>query len=380
MKTNVIFSPHSKVKGFTLVELLVVIAIIGILIALLLPAVQAAREAARRMQCTNNLKQWGLAIHNYHDANKSLPGHGAGPRQNWTAFVPMLPYIEQGARYDEITSHDEYSEISDAVTQSNHCSHDHPWWKGTIKDMICPSDPGSKEPYTQPGHVNGAFGPTNYVFSEADFLQRHAGQHSNYRSPFGMKVSNHALWPGLYGSCSRGGFSVVSDGLSNTIFMSERCAKPGAWSVRYDKIKGGIGYYDGWNNATVACVNTKGSNGDYDTTKSTGWDGAGKNWAHYYPFNALFHTLGPPNSPTCAFTEERGQFPATSFHTGGVNTLFGDGSVHFASETIDWQSSDQDWSTDVWYFWDNSPTKGGASPFGVWGAMGSCNGGESKTM
>ena len=373
---------HTKFNNqdaFTLVELLVVIAIIGILIALLLPAVQAAREAARRMQCTNNLKQWGLGIHNYHDANNYLPGHGGGPRQCWSAFVPMLPFIEQGARYSEITSHDIYSETDNALTMSNRPQDDHAWWKGTIKDMICPSDSGSKNPYAPPTHLTGEQGPTNYMFSEADFVLRRAGQPNNHRSPFGMKPSTHKLWPTNYGSCARGSFSIVADGLSNTIFMSERCVKPGGWSTRYDKIKGGLGYYSGWDNTPLRCFNTKGSNGDYNTAIATGWDGAGTNWGLYNPFDTLFHTLGPPNSPSCAYTTDQGQFPPSSFHTGGVNTLYGDGSVHFVSETIDWQSSNVDWSTDVWFFYDTGPS-GGESPFGVWGALGSINGGEAKSL
>src|SRR3954451_2672849 len=94
---------ETKRRGFTLIELLVVIAIIGVLIALLLPAVQAAREAARRSQCTNNLKQIGIALHNYHDGTGSLPwGHGPFGWNDWSASVMLLPFIEQKQIYDAI--------------------------------------------------------------------------------------------------------------------------------------------------------------------------------------------------------------------------------------------------------------------------------------
>jgi prepilin-type N-terminal cleavage/methylation domain-containing protein len=99
-----------QVRGFTLVELLVVIAIIGVLVSLLLPAVQAAREAARRMQCSNNLHQIGMGMHNYHDVflafpvgvTNSVAGNGNGSNGNWTWPARLLPFVEQGTLYDQL--------------------------------------------------------------------------------------------------------------------------------------------------------------------------------------------------------------------------------------------------------------------------------------
>ena len=116
-------------RGFTLVELLVVIAIIGILVALLLPAVQAAREAARRMQCTNNHKQLGLAVHNYHDTYKSLPARAGGTQgptnldnQGWlSAWIVLLPFYEQAPMYEQITAGDAANGISPWGTAHRQC-------------------------------------------------------------------------------------------------------------------------------------------------------------------------------------------------------------------------------------------------------------------
>ena len=125
-------------RGFTLVELLVVIAIIGILIALLLPAVQAAREAARRLQCTNSLKQIGLAIHNYESTHRKYPPSGAGPPGpsplHHGFFTFLLPYLEQGAIHDQYHwDQDWYTALNQTATETD------------IGLLFCPSAPGGRQ-------------------------------------------------------------------------------------------------------------------------------------------------------------------------------------------------------------------------------------------
>ena len=152
-KMNVNIGGVGNVRAFTLVELLVVIAIIGILIALLLPAVQAAREAARRMQCANHLKQMGLAMHNFHDARKGLPPCAIdGGRL--TAFGLMWPYMEQTALFEKITSHVPNGDVvtSSMDTNCNPVAADNPWWDaltdadrdafGSVSAYKCPSRRG----------------------------------------------------------------------------------------------------------------------------------------------------------------------------------------------------------------------------------------------
>jgi prepilin-type processing-associated H-X9-DG protein len=350
-----------------------VIAIIGILIALLLPAVQAAREAARRMQCTNKLKQLGLAVHNFHEGLNKLPGHGTGPNQNRTAFVTMLPFFEETARYNEITGFDDYSN-----NDSNNPHSDRACWKGTIATLLCPSDSGGQKPHTISGHT-GACTPTNYCFSEADFVLESYGRPGNNRSPFGMKVSSK--FGSSWGTESGYTFAVITDGLTNTVIFSERCASPGTGGTVVSKIKGGIANLDAWNTRPQGCLEKKGIGGEYNSTVQ-GRDGSGTLFGYYKLHNAMFHTILPPNAPSCSSISvsdvypagsNASQLPPTSFHTGGVNVCMGDGSVHFISETIECGTLTE-WFR---YAGDN---RGSTSPFGVWGALGSIDAGESKGL
>lgn len=282
---------RGKHQGFTLVELLVVIAIIGVLIALLLPAVQQAREAARRMQCSNNLKQLGLALHNYHDTFGKLPSGGHQETElSW--HVSILPFMEQPALYDQ------FAFTTGGYAQTNKVQHA----TNRVDGYLCPS--GSIENATDSAHTDkytthyyGVMGPkgTNPTSSSA-----YVG---NYSSTGGTcPVSSHGGLSdqGMLRTNQNRAFRDVTDGTSNTVMVGEK-----SWA----KPSGGTDFarYRPW---------TRGSAG----TGGGCWASGVKNLA--YPINSQHVT----------------QFNDISFgseHPGGAMFLNVDGSVAFLPETID---------------------------------------------
>ena len=356
-----------NVRAFTLVELLVVIAIIGILIALLLPAVQAAREAARRMQCTSNLKQMGLAIHNYHDAHKALVASRSGPafRADGTTAIyscysyaiNLLPYVEQQARYDRI-----YSELIAAWANDEA-------FKSPVACYLCPSDANASEPSTVESDNRSKI---NYMASLGDAIRGTGEGGTQVRGFF----PGNQKWNKL---------GSIVDGTSNTIAFAESVTFKTATGK---DIKGNFAYEPGLGNgngtSTVElfreeCFLRKNANdpktftGDQclvEQTRGHGWRGS--------PPQTAFNTVLPPNSLSCGGCNpdnsersvKQGNViaSATSNHTGGVNAALGDGSVQFVSDTIGYGNL-------------NAPDViSGRSNFGIWGAMGSIDGGESVSF
>jgi len=207
----------SSPKGFTLVELLVVIAIIGVLVALLLPAVQAAREAARRSQCSNNLKQIGIALHNYHDTVLRLPpGIVTSNQICWETMI--LPQLEQGALYDAIAAagaFDEPWEDIDAMTTTGNP----PLAKTPLNAYICPSDPGDSLNQKLGGTGGHYFGKSNYV-----------GVYTAYYNPTNATATNGnggTDRPATFRDNVSMRFASITDGLSNTIIVAERSTQGG---------------------------------------------------------------------------------------------------------------------------------------------------------
>jgi prepilin-type N-terminal cleavage/methylation domain-containing protein/prepilin-type processing-associated H-X9-DG protein len=344
--------------GFTLVELLVVIAIIGVLIAILLPAVQAAREAARRMQCSNNLKQVALALHNHQDAKKEFPKlrsqRNKSGNSEWNAITHLLPYMELQMRYDDIMA-----ESGDWYPHQGR-----PPILGNIKTFNCPSDPNA---VTRDGTIT----KTNIVVSVGDAINNNISMTTGIgsRSAF---VNTRAK-----------DISAIADGSSNTIAFSETRA--------------GIGTNNDLRNIGAAAMN--GISGldtnprkclDYIDPNNRNYYASAYSYAHastsattYDSKRGVrayrgtisesgFCTVLPPNTSNCSSGNYAawGVYTAASGHTGGVNAAFFDGNVRFISNTINCISDGITTPRQV---------TSGRSQFGIWGAYGSINGKESVT-
>lgn len=202
-------------RGFTLVELLVVIAIIGVLMALLLPAVQAAREAARATQCKNSIRQVGLALHNYHDTHERLPpgwiADAPEGTPGWGWMVSILPQLEQGALHDGLIKRN--LPIDDAVNQQ---AREH-----VVKLFLCPSDPKPKQ-----FQLGGPGGPGDTVDDGPPvFLVAR----SNYVGVFGtLEIEDDpTAGDGAFYFLSTTRFADITDGLSNTLLVGERGSRLG---------------------------------------------------------------------------------------------------------------------------------------------------------
>lgn len=352
-------------RAFTLVELLVVIAIIGVLIALLLPAVQAAREAARRMECTSKTKQISLALHNHHDVKNYFPPCGDKFNGKFTAsaaagtMLYLMPFIEMQSLYDGVNgvANGAYGGPWDTPVMKSH---------GLISVVLCPSN-AYREIKTE-GQI-----PHNYVFSMGDgcWAQHTTNEiYDHCVTSRGMFYYNddHIFNTGKT-------FSNCDDGSSNTVAVSE-CLTPEVHGG--NDIRSNVAVYTGiWDtvaygrpgNCMTGLTRTDRTFDSSAHASTENWRGelAASGWLSANAFT----TMTPPNSPICVYEiasgghNRWGVFPPASNHPGGVVVGLLDGSVRFVSDTVDCNGASE------------RAVKTGPSPFGIWGAYGTPSGGEA---
>ncbi|OYP35055.1 hypothetical protein CGZ80_12745 [Rhodopirellula sp. MGV] len=381
-------------KAITLIELLVVILVIGVLVGLLLPNVRTAREAARRMSCSNNFKQLGLAIHNYHSAYKQLPmqmgGTHAFDRQSMSDrdhngfrlsyVVGLLPFFEQQDLWNEVVEGDDLAPMGPP-----------PWaddfdpWKTEISSLRCPSDPG-----------NGglAFARCNYAVCLGDALEHM--DHGAFRwDPEDSRW--HAVDEDRLAATGRGAFvprqslrfREILDGLSNTAFGAEIISDLGDDDARSSPWRSG--------DSSVLIEQPTWCEDRVDRERPNQWAKTkerssavtlpadkrrGFRWADGAALYTGFNTILPPNRETSlassgiGIDEDGGigLLPPSSFHHGGTHVLLGDGAVCFITDTIDCGNLTQG---TVIYGGEGDREPGSKSSYGVWGALGTRQGAES---
>ena len=307
-------------RGFTLVELLVVIAIIGILVALLLPAIQAAREAARRSQCSNNAKQIALGLQNYHDTNKTFPpgviwGPGLPPytlpyHHTWNVMI--LPFIEQQALYSTV-------DVNLPI-----------WGQSIVSTPVptlrCPSDQRTLPSETQNIAVTNYPGSEGYHWHQTSTINGNTSPWNTFGDTFGDTCSLN----GIFTVLTTTKMSSVRDGTSNTIaFAEDDSMGYGGGAIRTCGTglrRTGTPVFDsafvgtavgGWgaNETGTNAVNPDGS-------AKTAWT-----WFRNHSFTPTYIAAYGPNSE---------HYGPSSYHPGGLHAGLADGSVSFITATIDW--------------------------------------------
>jgi prepilin-type N-terminal cleavage/methylation domain-containing protein len=289
-------------SAFTLIELLVVIAIIAVLIGLLVPAVQKARESAARTQCQNNLRQIGVALHNYHSDHKAFP---AGcDKMGFAVHCYLLPYLEQGAIYKTINFNLPVTDPANQGLQSM-----------VVPTFLCPSDPTDSPPSGWAGN--------NYVGNIGSDL------------PFFAPNNGIFFMTGFF----TGGFQIritdIQDGSSNTAAFCERLKgdfSQGILTPATDIILDPQDYSGlvGPNAADIAMNDCRGKSLGFTNEFRSDFGGY---WSQAWHMTLYYHTA-PPGDPSCAFFPDKASMTASSAHQQGVNLLLCDGSVHWVSYSI----------------------------------------------
>ncbi|HWG47960.1 MAG TPA: DUF1559 domain-containing protein [Gemmataceae bacterium] len=321
--------------AFTLIELLVVIAIIAVLIGLLLPAVQKVREAAARAQCTNNLKQLGLAMHNYEGTIGHLPpaftGQGSAAYAgyppyffSWSALAVLNPYLEQTNIYNSMDlTQPMYVPPNYTISPANQFA-----VQQIIKLFLCPSD---KMQPVSAAYGEPVLGPTNYAVCIGSGT-------TNGGPPYGSPWNSDGMFRAKTGRQ----ITDITDGTSSTAMMSESVLGDGqesTTSIPTDRNLVQAGYaYTGFGTplSDSACAGAPQWN--YENRRGFSW-ASGEircaSYNHYYTPNAtIYDCVTNDTTPGDGLYTAVGFRAARSRHSGGVNVLFGDGSVHFVSNGV----------------------------------------------
>jgi prepilin-type N-terminal cleavage/methylation domain-containing protein len=295
----------SRRDAFTLIELLVVIAIIGVLVALLLPAVQAAREAARRTQCSNHLKQFVVALHNYHDTFGLFPA-GRTSREI-SAHAALLPYLEQRNTDNLIDYGKSWNHAANAAARATR-----------IAVFNCPSDPQTSLPSGWAG--------TSYRANQGSGLLWGLPPTDSSDPNFGMPAPNGVFYLNSYVR-----FAEITDGTTATAAFSEHLKGDfnNSLSSKADT------FWPRTNPATAdeavrQCAAIDPANLTFQRVSDVGAP-----WLQGYHSTTIYFHVGPPNSRSCMFPPGRIATTAISQHPSGVTLALCDGSVRFVSQTID---------------------------------------------
>ncbi len=368
-------------RAFTLLELLIVIIVVTVLLMLAVFLVQRSREAARRMQCSNNLRQLGLAVHNFHDVFKKWPKAnfqpqfcreeffnpetgGYGNRELYGILPVLIPYVASTPYYDILIT--QLGKEGDASL---------PWEKSQdsiatlqmampfapdVFPFLCPSDGFAQN------RTDADFGRTNYHGCRGDIWVDWKS-----KSTRGVFIS---------GPNDPIGLSGIVDGTSNTLMFAE-CVIGNNHGGRDAPVRGGIAYgmpY-GADAVPMRCLERAGQKGKLTGEQNhdvlTDSRGAGLCWMSGRQVNDQFFTILPPNAPSCSSETDWQDWAlnsASSYHVGGCNVGIADGSVTFVSNDVGCGNLDQS-ALDIispYHKTAESYTKG-KSPWGVWGALGS---------
>jgi type II secretory pathway pseudopilin PulG len=340
--------------AFSLKELLVVVTLICIGFALLVPVVEAARESARRMSCSNNFKQIGLAIHNYHSAYRRCPAAMFGTRANehrLSGLIALTPFIESSPYWETVSNPRTDGGVNYPAMGPVPWDSRYQPWREAYATFRCPTDGNRKE----------KLGRTNYAFAVGDKIEG-LYQCNSVNDVRGFFAPGIAL-----------SFTDMIDGLSNTVMMTEIA------TLRFQRLQGQFAL-----NRSASLVDSPSECDQvvdplrpqyYDASATLSELGRGGAFADGAGGYSLVHTILPPNSPSCAIGNTdplEGVFSAGSYHEGGCHVLIGDGAVIFITNSIEAGLASSPSPRN-----NSGPNATSLpSPYGLWGALGTRAGEE----